>query len=61
MVLISKVSKKILKEIAQIHIRFLWGGGTKINCISWENVKEEGGFGVKRLNLFNKALLSEWI
>jgi len=45
----------------------LWGWGAegrKIAWTSWENIckeKEEGGLGIRSIELFNKALLEKWL
>ena len=55
------------KEITKLQRKFLWGWGAdgrKIACTSWENIckaKEEGGLGIRRIDLFNKALLAKWL
>ena len=46
---------------------FLWGGGNlerKAHFVNWEVVgadKENGGLGLRKLALLNKALLGKWI
>ncbi|XP_068461619.1 uncharacterized protein [Phaseolus vulgaris] len=57
----------VCKEITKLQRKFLWGWGTdgkKIAWTSWENIckaKEEGGLGIKRIDLFNKTLLAKWL
>ena len=55
------------KEIIKIQRKFLWGWdteGREIALCSWENIfkpKEEGDIGIRRIDLFNKALLEKWL
>jgi len=55
----------VCKEITKLQRRFLWGWGAegrKIAWTSWENIckaKKEGGLGIRRIDLFNKALLAK--
>jgi len=57
----------VCKEITKLQRSFLWGWGAdgrKIAWTSWENIckaKEEGGLGIRCIDLFNKALLAKWI
>jgi hypothetical protein len=45
---------------------FLWGGGLeekKLCWVKWDQIclpKEQGGLGVKNLDLFNSASLGKW-
>ncbi|XP_058764653.1 uncharacterized protein LOC131638121 [Vicia villosa] len=61
-----KAPKKILNEVCSIQRKFLWGGGDlkrSINWVSWDTVcksREEGGLGVKNMEIMNVALLSKW-
>lgn len=51
-----KLPKKVKKEFIKVQKNFLW--------ISWRTVcreKEEGGIGIKDLELFNKFLLTKWL
>ncbi|MCI07485.1 LINE-1 reverse transcriptase like, partial [Trifolium medium] len=56
----------ILKQLVRIQRNFLWGGGVedkKLCWVKWDQIclpKEQGGLGVKNLELFNLALLSKW-
>ncbi|RVW44616.1 Heat shock protein 90-5, chloroplastic [Vitis vinifera] len=46
---------------------FLWGGGSlerKAHLIKWKVVcspKEEGGLGIRKIDVLNKALLGKWV
>jgi len=57
----------VCKEITKLQRKFLWrwgAEGRKIVWISWENIckaKEEECLGIKRIDLFNKALLAKWL
>jgi hypothetical protein len=50
----------------RIQRNFLWGGSIeekKLGWVNWDHIclpKEQGGLGVKNLELFNVALLSKW-
>jgi len=43
----------VCKEITKLQRKFLWDNICK--------VKDEGGLGIKRIELFNKALLAKWL
>ncbi|XP_058776310.1 uncharacterized protein LOC131650623 [Vicia villosa] len=57
---------KIIKEIRAIQSNFLWNGSElkrHIHWVSWDFVcktREEGGLGVKNVEIMNVALLSKW-
>ncbi|CAJ2645291.1 unnamed protein product [Trifolium pratense] len=56
----------VLKQLVRIQRNFLWGGGLedkKLCWVKWEQIcmpRDQGGLGVKNLELFNLALLSKW-
>ena len=56
--------KLVAKRLEKLQRDFLWGGGRmerKIHLINWEVVctqKENGGLGIRKIDLLNKALLS---
>ncbi|CAM8897387.1 unnamed protein product [Rhodiola kirilowii] len=54
--------KNVLRKISAICHNFLWSGSSsgKRNLVAWKRVtksKEQGGFGVKNVSVFNKALM----
>ncbi|XP_058754370.1 uncharacterized mitochondrial protein AtMg00310-like [Vicia villosa] len=61
-----KAPKKVLKDIVAIQRNFLWGGceiRKTVNWVSWDTIcktREEGGLGVKNVEIMNVALLSKW-
>ncbi|XP_058783955.1 uncharacterized protein LOC131658705 [Vicia villosa] len=61
-----KAPSKVLNEITAIQRKFLWSGSDfkrSINWVSWEIVCkpiDEGGLGVKNVEVLNVALLSKW-
>ncbi|CAL0325442.1 unnamed protein product [Lupinus luteus] len=61
-----KAPISVIHELDKIQRRFLWGrgeGSKGIHWVSWSMVcrsKEEGGFGIKNLSLFNLSLLGKW-
>ena len=48
-----KAPIRVCKEITKLQRKFLWDNICK--------VKDEGGLGIKRIELFNKALLAKWL
>ncbi|XP_058746653.1 uncharacterized protein LOC131619585 [Vicia villosa] len=61
-----KAPSKVLNEITSIQRKFLWGGcdiKRSICWVRWDSVcksREEGGLGVKNVEVMNAALLSKW-
>ncbi|XP_058758239.1 uncharacterized protein LOC131631463 [Vicia villosa] len=61
-----KAPSKVLHEIHTIQSKFLWSGGDRkrsVHWVSWDTVcktREEGGLGVKNVEIMNAALLSKW-
>ena len=62
-----KAPKGVSKEIIKLQRNFLrgWGSeGRKNAWIGWENIckpKEDGGLGIKSIDIFNNALLEKWL
>lgn len=59
--------KNILHELVKIQRAFLWGGNannSKISWVSWGDIckpKNEGGLGIRDLEIFIRALVGKWI
>ena len=57
----------IAKRIEKLQRNFLWGGkkeGMTHHLLSWESVCSPiiyGGLGIRKLIVFNKALLGKWL
>ena len=62
-----RIPKYVTKRIEKIQRDFLWGGGRlerKAHLIKWKVVcspKEEGGLGIRKIDVLNKALLGKWV
>ena len=61
-----RIPKSVAKRIEKLQREFLGGGSLegKAHLINWKLVcspKEEGGLGIRKIDLLNKALLGKWI
>ncbi|RVX07581.1 putative ribonuclease H protein [Vitis vinifera] len=62
-----RIPKSVTRRIEKIQRDFLWGGGRlerKAHLIKWKVVcspKEEGGLGIRKIEVLNKALLGKWV
>ncbi|RVX10927.1 putative ribonuclease H protein [Vitis vinifera] len=62
-----RMPKTVARRLEKLHRDFLWGRGNlekKAHLVNWEVVcadKENGGLGLRKLALLNKALLGKWI
>ncbi|RVW39259.1 putative ribonuclease H protein [Vitis vinifera] len=61
-----RIPKAVAKRIEKIQRDFLWEGSLegKVHLINWKVVcspKEEGGLGIRKIDLLNKALLGKWV
>ena len=62
-----RMPKTVARRLEKLQRDFLWGGGNlekKAHLVNWEVVcadKENGGLGLRKLALLNKALLGKWI
>ena len=64
---IFRMPKIVVRRLEKVQRDFLWGGGNlkgKIHLVNWEVVctdKENGGLGLRKLAMLNKALLGNRI
>lgn len=62
-----KAPMKIMKEITKIQSIFIWNSSDQrksINWVNWKKMcssKENGGLGIKNIELFNISLLLKWM
>ena len=62
-----RMPKIVARRLEKLQRDFLWGGGNlekKAHLVNWEVAcadKEKGGLGLRKLALFNKALLGKWM
>ena len=62
-----RMPKTVARRLEKLQRDFLWGGGNlekKAHLVNWEVVcadKENGGLGLRKLALLNKALLGKWL
>ena len=62
-----RMPKTVAKRLEKLQRDFLWGGGNlekKVHLVNWEVIcadKENGGLGLRKLALLNKALLGKWL
>ena len=62
-----RIPVSVANRLEKIQRNFLWGGkeeGTNFHLVNWDTVCSPikyGGLGVRKLNVFNKALLGKWL
>ncbi|XP_028061851.1 uncharacterized protein LOC114265286 [Camellia sinensis] len=61
---IHVIPVSVARRIEKLQRDFLWGEGGRYHLVSWDRIcrsKEQGRLGVRRLVLFNLALLGKWL
>ena len=61
------IPQAVVVRLEKIQRNFLWGTSNEVfkySLVAWEKVclpREEGGLGIRRVGLFNQALLGKWL
>ena len=61
------IPKHVAARIEKLQRNFLWGGlgdGFKHHLVGWDTVCSplaQGGLGVRKVEVFNRALLGKWL
>ena len=57
------IPSHVANKIEKIQRDFLWGD-SNVHLVGWDKVcapKANGGLGIRKLTMFNKALLGKWL